>query len=66
MANYESIWTKFSTSVRGIAGRALQRTKRFVAMSIGGATNSQMYGGNFPKREQSNADFVPNTTHGYY
>jgi len=38
MANYESIWTMFSTSVRGIAGRALQRTKRFTAMSIGGAT----------------------------
>jgi len=37
IANYGSIWTQFSTFVRGIARRALQRTKRFVAMSISGA-----------------------------
>jgi len=28
--------------------------------------DSQMCGGNFPKRKQSKADFVPNTMYGYY
>jgi len=27
--------------------------------------DSQMCGGNFPKRKQPNADFVPNTTYRY-
>jgi len=34
IANYVSIWTQLSTSVRGID----VSTKRFVAVSIGGAT----------------------------
>ena len=35
VANYGSIWTQFSMSVRGCS---LQCTKRFVVPSVGGAT----------------------------
>jgi len=40
----------------------LKPTQRFVVLSVGGATRSQICGEIFPKRKQSATDFVPTNT----
>jgi len=62
-ANYAWIWTLFSPSVRGLHGFALQRTKRFVLPSVGGATKFANLRRKFSKTQKIGRRVVPNTSY---
>ena len=63
--NYGSILTLFPPSVSW-TGRTLQRTKRFVVPSVGGATRIANLRRKFSKTQKNRRGIMPNNLYGYH